>query len=83
MIPPPQETLLEQLTLATSEKNFEVGNVFGVAKTLVSEEVILKTLEELHDENVVVRESLDKQDEKFKAQAETNNKIEGMFHDIL
>lgn len=46
-----------------------------MAKTLVSEEVIMKTLEELKPENVVVRERLDKQDEMFKAQSGTNNKI--------
>lgn len=79
----PQETQSEQSTLAILEKTFKVGNVYGVAKTLASEEVILKTLEELKAENAVVRESLDKHDEMFKAQAGRNNMIEGMLHAIL
>lgn len=79
----PQETLSEQLTLATSENTFEVCSVSGVVKTLVSEELILKTLEYLKAENVVVRERLDRQDEMIKAQTRTTNKIEGMLHIIL
>ena len=83
VIPPPQETQSEQLTLAILKKTFDIGSVYGVAKTLASEEVILNTLEELKAENVVVIERLDKQDEMFKAQAGANNKIEGMIHVIL
>lgn len=60
MIPPPQETLSDQSALVSSKKTFEIGSVSGVAKTLVSEEVILKTIEELKDENIMVRERLDK-----------------------
>lgn len=83
VIPLPQETLYEQLTFITSEKTFEVGVVFEVAKTLVFEEVILKTLENLKSENVVAKERLDKQDEMFKAQDGINVKIEGMLQAIL
>ncbi|XP_050895515.1 uncharacterized protein LOC127102153 [Lathyrus oleraceus] len=83
VIPPPQETLSEQLTLITYEKTFEVLSVSRVTKTLVSEEVTLKTLEELKVDNDMVRERLDKQDEIFEAQAGTNNKIEGMLQAIL
>ena len=64
MIPRPQS---EHLTLFTYEKTFEVVSVSGVHKTMVYEEVILKTLEELKVENFMVRERLDKQDEMFKA----------------
>ena len=83
MIPPFQETLSEQLTLATSEKTFEVDSVSRVEKTLVSEEVIWKTLEELKAEIIVFKERLDKKDEMFKAQVGTNNKIERMLQAIL
>lgn len=67
------------MALVSSKNTFEFGSVSGVAKTLVSGEVILKTLEELKADNDMVRERLDKKDEMFKAQAGTNNKIEGMF----
>lgn len=74
---------LNNLLFVILEKTFEINSVSGVAKTLVSEEVILNTLEDLKDENVVVRERLDKHEEMFKEQARTNNKIKRIFHVIL
>lgn len=71
------------MTLATYEKTLEVRSVYGVKKTLVSEEIIMNSLEELKAENYAVRERLNKQDEMFKTQAGTNTKIEGVFHAIL
>ena len=43
----------------------------------------MKTLEEIKKENVVVRTRLEKQDEMFKAQAETKIKLEFMMSTIL
>lgn len=71
------------MTLVTYDKTLKVGIIVGVEKTLVSEEIILKTLEELKAENFTVKERLNKQDEMLKTQSGTNTKIEGMLHIIL
>lgn len=44
---------------------------------------MLKTLEELKQENEGVRSCLDKQDDIFKEQAQANTKIEGLLQLIL
>lgn len=80
MIPPSK---LEQLTLDTSDKTFDVGSVSGIQKSMFFEEVILKKLEDLKVKNTAVRERLDRQDEVFKAQAGINTKIEWIFRAIL
>lgn len=45
--------------------------------------LVRKTLQDLKQENEVVRNRLDKQDDMFKEQAQTNTKIEGMLQVIL
>lgn len=45
--------------------------------------LVLKTLQELKNENQVVISHLDKHDEILKEQAKTNTKIEGMLQAIL
>lgn len=69
--------------MATSDTTLEVASVSGVKKTLISKEIILKTLENLKDENSIVREKLDKKDEMFKRQDEKTTRIEGMLEAIL
>lgn len=65
-----------QTTLVSSETTLEVRSDFGVKKTVVFDEVIMKTLEYLVAENSDVKERLKRQDEK-------TLKIEGMFGLIL
>lgn len=52
MIPPPSP---DQTTLVTCEMTHEAISVFGVKKTMIYEEIIMKTLEELKYENYVVK----------------------------
>lgn len=53
-----------QTTLVASESTLKVGSVLGVKKIVISDEVIMKTLEHLEDENSEVKDGLKKQDEK-------------------
>lgn len=45
--------------------------------------LVLRTLQELKQENVAIRSRMDKQDDMFKEQARTNTKIKGMLQAIL
>lgn len=62
--------------MVASETTLKVGSDFGVKKTVVSGEFILKTLEHLADENSEVKERLKHQDEK-------TLKIKRFLEDIL
>lgn len=73
MTPPPSSA---HTTMVASETTFEVGNNFGLKKTMVSEEFILKTLEHLETENSEFKERLKHQDDK-------TSKFEGLLGEIL
>lgn len=73
MIPTPSHV---QTTLVASESTLEVGSISGVKKTMIYDEVIMKTFEHLEVENYEVKERLKRQDEK-------TSTIEGMVGMIL
>lgn len=63
----------------------EIAIVFGI-KAVVEVEfipLVLNTLEELKQENVFVRTHMDKQEDMFKEQAQTNTEIKGLLQVIL
>lgn len=65
---------------------YEIGTNSGTDKPSESDYmplVVLKSLEELKQENVAVRSRLEKQDDIFKEQAQTNTNIEGLLQVIL
>lgn len=66
---------LDQTTLVTCEMTLEAGSVFGVKKTVISEEIIMNTLEELKAENSMVKERLNNTKEMFKRQDEKTTRI--------
>lgn len=53
-------------TLVSSETTLEAGSVFGVKKTVIYEEIIMKDLEDLKAENYEVKVSLSNTEEMFK-----------------
>lgn len=55
MIPPPSPA---QITLVSSETTLVVGSISGVKKTVIFDELIMKTLEHLGDENYEPKERL-------------------------
>lgn len=63
MILPPSS---EHKTLVSSETTLEDGSVLGVKKTVIFEEIIMKTLEDLKAENIKVKERLNNAEEMFK-----------------
>lgn len=73
VIPPPSSV---QPTLVASETTLIARSGYGVKKTVISDEVIMKTLEHLEDENYEVKERLKQQDEN-------TSTIEGMLGLIL
>lgn len=79
VIPPPSP---DHMALVASETTLEAGSVFGVKKTVISEEIIMNTLEDLKA-NFVVREWLNRTYDMFKRQDEKTTRIEGMHGAIL
>ncbi|CAI8604037.1 unnamed protein product [Vicia faba] len=75
--PPPKKQVISQSKIGTTSRA-EKPSEYDFMPL-----VVLKTLEELKQKNELVRSCLDKQDEMFLEQAQTNTKIEGLFHVIL
>lgn len=73
----------DQMTLVASGTTLEAGGFYGAKKTVISEEIILKTLEDLKAENFVVVERLNNTEEMFKRRDEKTTRIEGMLGAIL
>lgn len=76
--------------MATPSPVSEIETLYGPKPIVEVEDsdyehipLVLKTLQELKNENQVVRSRLDKQDEMFKEKVETNTKIEGMLQEFL
>lgn len=96
-LPPPKIMVLDYITylvevdgMVTPPYVYQIAIISGTKQIVDVEDstpepipLVLKILQELKKENQVVRSRLDKQDEMFKEQAETNTKIEGMLHAIL
>ena len=81
---PPSAPKVEQEIEITPPPESEIGTI---SQTKPSESelipLVLKTLEQLKQENEVVRSCLDKQDDMFKEQAHTNTKTKGLLQVIL
>ncbi|CAI8588296.1 unnamed protein product [Vicia faba] len=78
----------EQQIISQSEKphEFELGTTSGSVKPYEFDFmhlVVMKTLEEIKQENAVVKTRLNKQGEMFKEKDHTNTKIEGLLQVIL
>lgn len=82
----PKFTSTYEVTLPEQQvvSQFDIGSTSRM-KPSESESIplVLKTLEELKQENEVVRSRLDRQGNMFKEQAQTNTKIEGLLQAIL
>lgn len=73
----------DQMILVAFETTLKARSIYEVNTTVISEEITMKTLEDLKAENFVVKERLDKMDEMFKRQDEKTTRIEGMLGAIL
>lgn len=86
---PPLENLTPEaedgtkVTLPPPE--IDIATIYGTKSVVEVEPIplMLKTLEELKQENEDIRTRLDKQDDMFKEHAQTNTKIEGLLQVIL
>lgn len=82
---PPLTPEVEQQTKVTPHPETEIGIVYGKKLVVESEPIylVMKTLEEFKQESEVVRYFMDKKEDMFKEQAQTNTKIEGFLQLIL
>lgn len=82
---PPPTPEVDQETKVIPPPEIEIGTVSRTNPVVEFEPILLEleTLEELKQENEVVRPRLDKQEDMFKEQTHTNTKIEGLLQVIL